>query len=143
MKNCELFTTVRDLCEAWARREQITKGLDEEHKYTPKSILDWACFRDADTALDPKLKPGTLVKLTGISLMRYPAGSLGIVVRPIMGCLSQPIVKLIVKMADGRDAEIEAAYLTPSELPAEVLQLARNQIAEEAKASCPLYKKES
>lgn len=138
MKNCELFTTVPALHEAWARREEITDGKDP--KYLPGSILEWACFWDADTALDPKLKPGTLVKLTGINLTDYPEGSFGIVVRPILGYLNQPITILKVKMADGREAEIKACHLKPSELPAEVLQLARNQIMEEAKAKCPLYK---
>jgi len=140
MKNHELFTTVPALHEAWARREEITKGRDEERKYLPGSILDWACFWEADTALDPKLKPGTLVKLAGINLTDYPGGSFGIVVRPLLGYLNQPITRLVVKMADGKNAEIESCYLKPSELPAEVLQLARNQIMEEAKAKCPLYK---
>lgn len=144
MKNHELFTTVPALHEAWARREEITKGRDEERKYLPGSILDWACFWEADTALDPKLKPGTLVELTGLDLYlsRYPKGSFGIVVRPLLGYLNQPIAKLLVKMADGKDIEIEASYLKPSDLPAEVLQLARNQIMEDAKATCPLCKKE-
>ena len=137
-KNCELFTTVPALQEAWARREEITKGKDS--KYLPGSILDWACFWDADTALDPKLKPGTLVQLTKISLADYPEGSYGIVVKPLLGYLDRPIIRLQVKMADGRDAQIEAMYLMPAELPAEVLQLARNQIMEEAKAKCPLCK---
>ena len=137
-KNCELFTTVPALHEAWARREEITNGKDG--KYLPGSILEWACFWDADTALDPKLKPGTLVELAKVSLTDYPEGSFGIVVRPLLGYLNQPITKLVVKMADGKNAEIESCYLKPSELPAEVLQLARNQIMEEAKAKCPLYK---
>lgn len=138
MKNCELFTTVPALHEAWARREEITKGKDS--KYLPGSILEWACFWDADTALDQKLKPGTLVELVKISLTDYPEGSFGIVVRPLLGYLNQPITRLVVKMADGKNAEIESCYLKPSELPAEVLQLARNQVAEEIKAKCPLCK---
>lgn len=144
MKNHELFTTVPALHEAWARREEITKGVDKERKYLPGSILDWACFWDADTALDPKLKPGALVELTGLDLYlsRYPKGSFGIVVRPLLGYLNQPITKLLVKMVDGKDIDIESRYLKPSELPAGVLQLARNQIMEEAKAKCPLCKKE-
>ena len=138
MKNCGLFTTVPALQEAWAKREEITNGKDR--KYLPQSILEWACFWDADTALDPKLKPGTLVELSKISLTNYPEGSFGIVVRPLLGYLNQPIKRLLVKMADGKEAEIEAEYLKPSELPAEVLQLARNQVAEEIKAKCPLCK---
>lgn len=141
MKNCELFTTVPALHKAWAQREEITKDKgDKERKYVPESILSWACFWDADTALDPKLKPGALVELSGISLMGYPEGSFGIVVRPVLEYLNQPITKLLVKMADGKDAEIDAKYLRPSSLPEGVLQLARNQIAEEMKAKCPLCK---
>jgi len=142
MKNHELFTTVPKLYEAWARREEITKDKDEERKYIPGGIVEWACFWDADTALDPRLKPGTLVELTGINLTGYPEGSFGIVVRPILGYLNQPITILQVKMADGRSAEIEAKYLRPSELPAEVMQLARNQLLEEAREKCPLCKEE-
>jgi len=142
MKNHELFTTVPKLQEAWARREEITKGQDKERKYLPESILHWACFWDADTALDPRLKPGTLVVLTGINLTGYPEGSFGIVVKPILGYLNQPITILQVKMADGKDAEIESKYLRPSELPAEVMQLARNQLLEEAREKCPLCKEE-
>lgn len=138
MNNCGLFTTVPALQEAWAKREEITNGKDR--KYLPQSMLEWACFWGADTALDPKLKPGTLVKLTNINLTGYPEGSFGIVVRPLLGYLNQPITKLLVRMADGKDAEIEANYLMPSELPAEVLQLARNQLMGEAKAKCPLCK---
>ena len=143
MKNHELFTTVPALHEAWARREGITEGRDKERKYLPESILDWACFWDADTALDPKLKPGTLVELAKVSLTDYPEGSFGIVVRPLLGYLNQPITKLLVKMANGRGAEVESCYLKPSELPAEVLQLARNQLMEEAKTTCPLCRKEA
>lgn len=144
MKNHELFTTVPALHEAWARREGITEGRDKERKYLPESILDWACFWEADTALDPKLKPGTLVELTGVDLYlsRYPRGSFGIVVQPLLGYLNQPITKLLVKMADGKDIDVDAGYLKPSELPAEVLQLARNQLVEDAKATCPLCRKE-
>ena len=142
MKNHELFTTVPKLQEAWARREEITKGQDKERKYLPESILHWACFWSADTALYPKLKPGTLVELTGISLTSYPEGSFGIVVRPVLGYLNQPITRLLVKMADGKSIEIEAEHLKPSALPAEVMQLARNQLLEEAREKCPLCKEE-
>lgn len=142
MKNHELFMTVPALHEAWARREEITNGQDKERRYIPGGILEWACFWDADTALDPKLKPGALVELTGINLTDYPEGSFGIVVRPVLGYLNQPITRLRVKMADGKDAEIEAKYLRPSELPAEVMQLARNQLLEEAREKCPLCKEE-
>ena len=130
------------LTAAYARREELTKDKDETHKHTPSSILEWACFWDADTALDPKLKPGTLVELTGINLTCYPEGSFGIVVRPDVGFLSNPITDLLVKMVDGKDVRIDAKYLKPSKLPEGVLQLARSQVVEEIKAECPLYRKE-
>lgn len=141
MKNCELFTTVQALQEAWARRVELTKGC-EGSKFLPESILHWACFWEADTALDPKLKPGTLVETTGIDLVGYPEGSFGIVVRPFLPCLTDPITRLRVRMVDGKDADVEVKYLRPSKLPKGVMQLARNQVMEEIKAACPLCKKE-
>ena len=146
MKNCELFTSVAALHEAWAKREEFANGVSTEEqrrKYLPSSILEWACFWDADTALDPKLKPGTLVKLTGAKLTFYPEGSFGIVVRPRMGCLNVPITELDVTMSDGKVVKIDAKYLRPSELPEEVMQLARHQLMDEMKAACPLYGKEN
>lgn len=142
MKNHELFTSMEALTAAYARREELTKGKDETHKYTPSSILEWACFWDADTALDPKLKPGSLVEITGIDFTGYPEGSFGIVVQPVVTFLSNPITDLLVRMADGKDAKIDAKYLKPSKIPEGVLQLARNQVVEEIKAECPLYRKE-
>lgn len=133
MKNCELFTTVQALHEAWDKRSEITKGSDNK-RYLPQSILEWACFWNADTALDPKLKPGALVELTGTSISHYPVGSFGIVVRPRLGYLNEPITKLLVAMSDGKEIEIKADHLRPSKLPEGVMQLARNQLVEEVKA---------
>ena len=126
MKNCTLFDTEEKLREVWERRKLITKEDDS-------LFVKWACFWEADVALQDKFMTGRLLKHKG----RYVV-SVGVENNRCgnaffsVNCIS----------AEGSVSSILAAELEESDYPQCIIDLAKAVVIEEMKAKCPMLAKE-
>ena len=132
MKNCELFTTEKELKEKWDLRKKMAPNDTEGLTFT-----QWACFADADLALQDKyLKSGLFNLKGGIGGARCVLG-LG----PQWDrCQNQAFVYVRYVDENGTYNWSHVDSLDPCGIPSSIMGIARALVIEEfSKVKCPLF----
>lgn len=133
MKNCELFNSEERLKAAWARLRNLVSGTRDE------DFTRWACFGEAETALQPKFDAGRL--LTYVESGGNSPGEVKYCLSrgPSRQTINDAHIYVEVVTATNREGfPLPADRLEPAALPKGVMALARAQVIEEIKAKCPV-----
>lgn len=128
MKNCELFTTEKELQEKWG----FFCALPKKPKGT--TFTQWACFKDADLALQDKfMKP---------RLFKHKIGygeEYALVLGPRLDMWSnQSLVYLDYINSSGVRSYGHVDTFEECDIPTEVIDIAKAMVVEEMKHKCPL-----
>lgn len=129
MKNCELFKTEEELQKKWELRRKLAPN-------TPEGLTfaQWACYNDADLALQDKfLKPGLFIRDGEYVLVNGPQPD---------KYLKDSLVYVTYTNRNGHRSWDYAENLKQCTMPAGVLDLAKALVLKELRAKCPLFAKE-
>lgn len=128
MKNCELFTTEKELQEKWGFFSAMEK------KPNGITFTQWACFKDADLALQDKfMKPRLFKHITSLR------DEYAIVLGPRLDKWNNSSL-VYVDYIDpfGCRSYDHVDNFKECDIPTEIINIAKSMVIEEMKSKCPL-----
>lgn len=127
MKNCELFTTEKKLHEKW----RLFCSAPHKGEIT---FTQWACFKDADLALQDKfMKPRLFKHVTSFH------NDYALVLGPRLDKWhDKSLVYVDYIDANGSRSFDHVDNFKECDIPTEIINIAKTMVVEEMKCKCPL-----
>jgi hypothetical protein len=128
MKNCELFKTEKELQEKWG----FFSALPEIPRGT--TFTQWACFKDADLALQDKFMKPRLFRYVSSTRNEY-----ALVLGPRLDKWNNcSLVYVDYISASGNRSFDHVDHFKECDIPTEIINIAKAMVVEEMKHKCPL-----
>lgn len=128
MKNCDIFKTEKELQEKWGFFSALPDKPDGI------TFTQWACFKDADLALQDKFAKPRLFRLVVCGTMQY-ALALG----PRLDKWQNGALVFVDYIdSKGVRAFTHVDYFKDCDIPHEIIDIAKAMVVEEMKSKCPL-----
>lgn len=128
MKNCDIFRTEEELQEKW----RFFVALPEIPKGT--TFTQWACFKDADLALQDRFMKPKLFKMVVGGCEEY-----ALVLGPRLDKWQNGALVFVDYInSHGVRSFTHVDYFRDCDIPTEIINIAKAMVVEEMKHKCPL-----
>ena len=128
MRNCDIFKTEKELQEKW----RFFSALPEKPNGT--TFTQWACYKDADLALQDKFTKPKLFKMDVCGCEEY-ALALG---PRLDKWQNTALVYVDYINSRGVRSFAHADYFRECDIPTEIINIEKAMVVEEMKSKCPL-----